>query len=117
LPQPGEAQDALFLLPRHGGHIWSFAGDESRPSVNATFLQPFLSYTTTKQTTFTVNSESTYDWGGERWTVPLNLMVAQLVKLGKQPVQFQLGARYYAEAPADGPDWSLRASIVFLFPK
>jgi hypothetical protein len=27
-------------------HIWSFAGDDRRADVNATFLQPFLSYTT-----------------------------------------------------------------------
>ena len=27
-------------------HTWSVAGSDSRPDVNATFLQPFLSYTT-----------------------------------------------------------------------
>ena len=27
-------------------HIWSFAGDSDRPDINATFLQPFMSYTT-----------------------------------------------------------------------
>jgi hypothetical protein len=27
-------------------HLWSFAGTHSRADVNATFLQPFISYTT-----------------------------------------------------------------------
>jgi hypothetical protein len=98
-------------------HIWSFAGEAGRQDVNATFLQPFLSYTTKKQATITLNSESTYDWENSQWTVPLNLTVAQVVKIGKLPVQFQVGGRYYAEKPKDGPDWGLRFTITFLFPK
>lgn len=80
-------------------HVWSYAGESGRQDVNSTFLQPFLSYTTKKHTTFSLNTESTYDWANSQWTVPLNLAVAQLVRIGKQPVQFQLGVRYYAEKP------------------
>jgi hypothetical protein len=98
-------------------HLWSFAGDENRADVNATFLQPFLSYTTRKQTTFTLNTEATYDWDNTQWTVPLNLSAAQLLKVGRLPVQFALGARYYAEKPATGPEWGLRFTVTFLFPK
>ena len=35
------------------------------PDIDATFLQPFLSYTTTDAWTFTLNTESTYDWESE----------------------------------------------------
>jgi hypothetical protein len=49
--------------------------------------------------------------------VLLNLRVSQLLKFGKQPVQFSLGGRYYAERPAGGPDWGLRFAVTFLFPK
>lgn len=98
-------------------HLWSFAGEGSRDDVNATFLQPFVSFTTRKQTTFAVNTESTYDWEHSQWTVPLNAMVSQLVKIGKQPVQFTLGGRYYAEKPDGGPDWGLRFAVTFLFQK
>jgi hypothetical protein len=58
-----------------GNHLWSFAGEDSRAEVNATFLQPFLSYTTKSSTTFTLNTESTYDWDAEQWTVPVNASV------------------------------------------
>lgn len=98
-------------------HLWSFAGDDDRDNVNATFLQPFLSYTTPQATTFTSNIESTYDWEHSQWSVPLNLVVSKLVKLGDQPVQFFGGVRYYLEAPDGGPEWGLRFGLTFLFPK
>ena len=98
-------------------HLWSFAGQGNTPDVNATFLQPFVSFTTKTYTTLTLNTESSYDWDNSQWTVPLNLMVAQLLKIGKQPVQFQIGGRYYAQRPASGPNWGLRFAVVFLFPK
>jgi hypothetical protein len=100
-----------------GNHLWSFAGEDSRAEVNATFLQPFLSYTTKSSTTFTLNTESTYDWDAEQWTVPVNAMVSQLVKIGNQPVSFAFGYRNYVEAPTGGPEWGLRFVVTLLFPK
>lgn len=97
-------------------HLWSYAGWKDR-SVNATFLQPFVSYTTKTYTTFGLNTESTYDWTNSQWTVPLNLTVSQLLKLGKQPIQFQLGGRYYLDRPTGGPDWGIRFGVTLLFPK
>jgi len=98
-------------------HIWSFGSDHDHADVNATFLQPFGSYTTKKATSFTLNTESTYDWTGSHWTIPFNLQVSQVLKLGKQPVSIGLGGRYYAEAPAQGPEWGIRLLFVLLFPK
>jgi hypothetical protein len=97
--------------------VWSFAGDSARDEVNATYLQPFLSYTTKKAMTFTLNTESTYDWHNSQWTVPINLMVQQLVKVGKQPVALTVGGRYYADKPAGGPDWGLRLAVILLYPR
>ena len=98
-------------------HLWSVAGDSDRADVNATFVQPFVTYTTKTFTTFGANTETTYDWENEQGTVPLNWFVQQLLKIGPQPVAFQLGARYYAEKPAGGPDWGLRFVMTLLFPK
>jgi len=99
-------------------HIWSVAGNDSRGDVNATFLQPFVSYTTRTQTTFSANTESTYDWNDEQWQVPLNVAVAQLFKIGTQMLQFQVAARYWAATPDNGPEgWGLRLQLTMLFPK
>jgi hypothetical protein len=84
--------------------------------VNATFLQPFLSYTWPTATTVALNTESTYDWTSSQWTIPLNLQISQLVKFGKQPVQFTVDPRYYAASPEGGPEWGARFIVTFLFP-
>jgi hypothetical protein len=99
-------------------HVWSISDTDRYGQQSATFLQPFVSHTTPKATSFTLNTESTYNWETEEWSVPINVVVAQVVKLGNQPVQFGIGARYWAEAPDGGPDdWGLRAQVTFLFPK
>lgn len=98
-------------------HIWSYAGESSRTDVNATFLQPFLSYTTKKATTYGLQTEATYDWENSQWSVPLIAQASQVLKAGKQPISLGLGAKYYVEGPTGGPDWGLRFTITFLFPK
>ena len=97
-------------------HLWSFAGSSGRSEVNATFLQPFVSFTTKTATSFAINTESTYDWKNSQWTVPINATISQLVKIGL-PLQLQLGYRYYAEAPTNGPEWGLRFTVTFVFLK
>ncbi len=99
-------------------HIWSLNGDSEDGDISATFLQPFVSYTTPKATSFTLNTESTYNWETEEWSVPINAAVAQVVKLGNRPVQFSLGARYYADSAEFGPDgWGGRFQMTLLFPE
>lgn len=98
-------------------HLASFAGDDARTDVDATFLQPFVSYITPAKTTYTLNSESTYDWERDQWLIPVNAIVSQLVVVGDQPVQLSLGARYYAEGPDGGPEWGIRAAVTLLFPR
>jgi len=99
-------------------HIWSFAGDSDRADVNSTYIQPFVSYTTHDAWSFTLNTESTYNWEAETWSVPINFTVSKIVKLGKLPVSLMAGARYWAESPESGPEgWGFRSGITFLFPK
>jgi hypothetical protein len=91
-----------LVLEQHGpwtygvltNHIWSFAGKSDRADVSATFLQPFLSHTSAKALTLGLNSESTYDWTGNHWTVPINATVTQLVKFGTQRVSLGGGLRW-----------------------
>jgi hypothetical protein len=99
-------------------HIWSFAGNSSRADVSATFLQPFLTYTTPTATTFSLNTESTYDWNDRQWRVPINAGVSQVLRLWDQLVQVGAVARYWAAVPDQGPHgWGLRLSVTMLFPR
>lgn len=122
----GAGPTAVFLKQDSGwtygilmNHLWSFAGDDKRQDISSTYLQPFLTYTTRTFTTVGINTESTYDWKGKEWSVPVNLSVSQLLRIGGQPLSVSAGARYWADSPAGtGPEgWGLRMAVTFLFPK
>jgi hypothetical protein len=98
-------------------HIWSFAGDADRADFDQTYLQPFIAYTTPQAWTFTLQSESTYDWETGEWLAPINLMVAKIVKVGDQRVSITGGVRYWADSPDAGPHgFGGRLGMTFLFP-
>lgn len=109
-------QNGPWTFGALANHIWG-VDSGSDPDVNATFLQPFLAYTTAAAWTYTVNSESSYDWESEQWTIPVNAQISKLVRIGKQPVQFFGGLRWYPEAPDGGPEWGIRFGCTFLFPR
>lgn len=97
-------------------HLWSYAGEDERADVSATFLQPFVSYITQTKTTFTLSVESAYDWQQEQWNVPLNFIVSQLFKVGGRPLQAFFGGRCYLEGPDGGTEWGIRTGFTLLFP-
>ena len=99
-------------------HIWDVAGDHKRPYVNNTFVQPFVSYTTPDAWTYSLQTESAYNWRNEEWSVPVNLIVSKLTKWGNMPVQYKAGVRYWAESSEAGPEgWGFKVGLVFLLPK
>lgn len=96
-------------------HIEDVGGDID---ISATFLQPFLSYTTPAAWTFTVNTESTYDWEAEQWAVPVNFLATKLITIGKRPVSIGAGVRYWADSGSNQPEgWGARFIVTYLFPK
>jgi len=98
-------------------HIWSVGGS-GKQDISSSFVQPFFTYTTKTATSFTIQTESTYDWKNSQWNVPIGLSVGQILKLGSQPIQLSGGVRYYADSPAGGAHgWAYRLSLNFLFPK
>lgn len=103
-----------------GNHLWSLEGKPSddREKINASYVQPFVSYTNANYTTFGMNSESTYDWQAKEWSVPINLMVTQLLKVGGQPLTIQAGPRYWVDSTRNGAEgWGFRTAVTFLFPR
>ena len=114
----GLKQEGQITYGVLANHIWSVAGDSERPNIISTFLQPFFAYVTKTRTTFGLNTESTYDWRTDNWSVPINVTVAQLLKLGPQILQVTLGARYWVTAPSTSPEgWGWRLVVTLLYPK
>jgi hypothetical protein len=101
----------LVILRQQGGwtygaltyHVWSIAGDNARPEVSSTFLQPFFAYTTKSGWTLNANSDSTKNWNAGKWSVPVNVFLTKLVRVAGQPVNVGGGARCWATAPSGGP--------------
>jgi hypothetical protein len=111
-------QDGAWTYGALANHIWGVGGNSSRPDVSSTFLQPFFSYTTKDAWTYSLNTESTYDWKAKEWSIPINLMVSKVVKFGALPVSLGGGVRYWADSPEKGPnDIGVRFVMTFLFPK
>jgi len=99
-------------------HVWSYAGDSDRQDISNTFLQPFAAYTWPNAWTASLQSESTYNWTTEKWSVPINAAVSKLVRWGKLPVSLQAGVGYWAASPETGPDGvRLRLQATFVLPK
>lgn len=98
-------------------HLWSFAGEDDRADINATYLQPFISKSLGQGRTISTSLESTYDWESKQWTVPINIGYSKVSRIGKQLVSYQGGVRYYLDAPDSGAEWGLRFTFTLLFPK
>ena len=98
-------------------HVWSFAGDSDRADIDATFMQPFLSYTTPQALSLALNTESTYDWENEQWSVPINATATKVMKIGNQLVSIGGGVRYWVESSKnDVKGWGLRLQFTLLYP-
>jgi len=98
---------------------WSYAGWGDQ-DVSALFIQPFINYNLphgwylASIPIMTANWEANSD---DSWTVPIGGGVGKIQKIGKQAMNFQLGAYWNVVSPDNGPDWQLRFQVTFLFPK
>ncbi|WP_192870738.1 transporter [Agaribacterium haliotis] len=116
---------AVVLKQEHGwtygmlvNQLLDVAGDDDRESVNETFLQPFAGYTWHTATSLFLNSESIIDWENDTQSVPVNLMLSQVVPIAGQIFSFQVGARYWADsAPADPEGTGFRFNVTWVFLK
>ena len=114
---PGATTGDTLTVGALVNHIWSFAGSDRTSEISSTFMQPFISYSTYNGYTFAENTETSYNWTADEWTVPINMSVSKLTTIGNQPVSLQLGGRWWAVSPTAGPeDFGLRFGITFLFP-
>ena len=111
-------QDGPWTYGALTNHLWKVAGEDDRPDLNATFIEPFVTYTTPNAVSMTLLTESTYDWESEQWSVPLFGVVSKVFNFGGQLVSLGAGLKYYAESTDGGPEGlGGRLVATFLFPK
>jgi hypothetical protein len=110
-------QDGPWTYGALVNHIWSVAGSGNQ-DISSTLLQPFLSYTTRDAITYSLNTESSYDWKSQQWAVPVNANISKVTKLGNQLVSVMGGVRYWAESTTGGPEgFGFRLQLTLLLPK
>jgi hypothetical protein len=126
------AGPTFVILKQSGGwtygalanHLWSYAGDDftggaARPDVNSTFIQPFVSYTTSTAVTYGLNLEASANWeavDGDEWTVPMHLTATKLTAFGPFPMSIGGGIGIFTAAPGGRPDWRVRFVATLLLP-
>lgn len=101
-------------------NTWSFAGVSDRADINAFFTNAFIVKNLPKG--WYVNSAPiiTANWNaekGEQWLVPVGVGAGKVFRVGKLPINAQVGYYNYVIAPTGGPDWQLRTQINLMFPK
>ena len=133
-------QEGAWTVGVLANHLWTIAGEDNIGSARAdrlsrltsyggtsvslsskisqTYVEPWVSFVTKHDTTFSMSTETSYDWKASQWLVPIVLTADQLVSQGKVPISVGLAAKYWAVSPDGGPqDWSLRLQFTFVFSK
>jgi len=99
--------------------VWDVAGPSDAADVSSFLLQPFVNYNMKDGWFLTSSPVMTANWeatSGNRFTIPLGGGFGRVFNIGKQPINAFVQAFGYADKPAGGPDWTLRAQWNFLFP-
>ncbi len=99
-------------------NVWSFTGDSD---VNVFTWQPFVNYNLDDGWYLTTSPLITANWEADSdntWTVPVGGGFGRVFRIGRQPINASLQSYYNAVEPDDfGPEWSIRFTLQFLFPR
>ena len=107
-------------------NIWSYAGSSDRDDINQMLIQYFVNYNFQGGWYLSSAPIITSNWKAEShagWVVPFGGGVGRVFPIGRQPVNLSAQFYYNAITPKTedgtriGPEWSLRVSFAFLFPK
>lgn len=100
-------------------NVFTVAGDDMRPDVNVSQIQPIFNYKLGGGwTTGLAESQLVYDWEKDRWTsLPLGVNIAKLVRLGgKLPVQFRAEYEHNFQDEPGSAKNTVRLGAKFIFP-
>jgi hypothetical protein len=115
-----------LLQPKWGTYgilarqVWSFAGDSDRRHVSQAVFQPWVNVNLDKGWFLLSNLIVTANWqadSGNQWTVPLGGGIGRVFQIGGQGINSRLEGYYNVERPDGAPEWVLRFTWQFLFPK
>lgn len=103
-------------------NIWSFAGNEQRRHVNQFMANWWVNYNMAHGWYLITSPIVTSNWlapDHNRWLVPFGGGIGRMVRVGHQPVVWELESYYNAVHPRDlpFPKWQVRLQVALLFPE
>ncbi len=101
-------------------NVWSVSGSSTDPKINQFTLQPFVNYNLPGGLYLASSPLITSNWeaaSGQKWTVPMGGGVGKIFRVGKLPINAQIGAYYNVVRPDYAPSWTLRLQAQLLLPK
>ena len=101
---------------------WSYASmaDYFTTSVNQMFLQPFATLQMKHAVSLTFTSEQNYHWKApddQRSTVPIQVFLAKVTRLGPFPFQVEGGGGYFVVRPDGAEHWMMRLNFILILPR
>jgi hypothetical protein len=115
-----EMGESPWVLGAVVNNIWSIGSPPgSSDRTNQLLWNPFVSYHFAEGWSVGSSPNITTNWiaSGGKWTVPVGGGFAKAIRLGEQPIKFELDAYYNAVRPKAGNDtWLLQATVTFQFP-
>ena len=112
-------QQGRILWGAFNQNVFTIAGDEDKPEVNSSSLQPILNVGLGNDWSTGLSDMSfAYDWDEGDWTsLPLGVKVATLQRVGALPVQFSFSHEYnFADHPG-APEETWGAVVKVLLPR
>jgi len=109
-----------FMIAALVQQWWSFAGDADRRDTSQVNILPLIYSFFGEGWSVGYSGNILADWkahGSDRWTVPLGLSIAKVVKLGILPVQVQIAGQYIATRPEGGPEWNVQLQVTPVIPR
>jgi len=101
-------------------NLWSFAGDASRPAVNAMLVQPLLNVFLPQNWYLTFGPQVTANWkasSGNKWTVPVGGGIGRAFSVAGKSGTAQVEAYKYVERPSGSATWTVILTVQFVFPE
>ena len=100
-------------------NVWSFGGTHGPfgTSYNNFLTQPFVNYNFGGGWYVSSSPIITASWetAGTKWTVPVGAAAGRVFRLGKLPINVQIGAYYNIVKPTYAGDWQLRTQLTLIF--
>lgn len=121
----GIGPSAVLLTQRsrwtYGGlanHIESYAGEDSRPDISSTFLNPFISRGFEGGWTLGTQLEHTFDHENDQNTGVWSVFLSKVIRVGDQNMSIGIIPKYWYQDSAGSPEgFAIRANLTLLFPR